>query len=103
MRYEVFGDPRSIEYEVADNGSATFNFVSAQGTMTETYSPRKRGGGDGRQNSEQPGSQRPTGKEPQGNRGRGDESRGGKGGGRSVDDPIVVALDANGDGQIYKD
>lgn len=103
VRYEVFGDPRSIEYEVADNGSATFNFVSAQGTMTETYSPRKRGGGDGRQNSEQPGSQRPTGKEPQGNRGRGDESRGGKGGGRSGDDPIVAALDANGDGQIDKD
>jgi len=35
VRYEVFGDRRSIEYEVADNGLATFNFVSAQGIMTK--------------------------------------------------------------------
>ena len=40
VRYEVFGDPRSIEYEVADNGSATFNFVSGAGNNIETYSPR---------------------------------------------------------------
>jgi Ca2+-binding EF-hand superfamily protein len=93
VRYEVFGDPRSVEYTVAENGSATFNFVSAQGTKTENYTPRQRGGGggDGRRNAE-----RPTGNEPQGNRGRGE------GGGRPGGDPIVAALDANGDGRIDK-
>jgi hypothetical protein len=85
VRYEVFGDPRSVQYTVADNGSATFNFVSAQGTRTENYTPRKRGDGDGRRNAQRPGSQRPTGRE---------------GGGRPGGDPIVAALDANGDGRI---
>lgn len=94
VRYEVFGDPRSVEYTVADNGSATFNFVSAEGTKTENYTPRQ-GGGDGRRNAE-----RPTGNEPQRNRGR---SEGGRpDGGRAGGDPIVTALDANGDGQIDK-
>jgi Ca2+-binding EF-hand superfamily protein len=92
VRYEVFGDPRSVRYTVADNGSATFNFVSAQGTRTENYTPRQRGGGDGRRNAE-----RPTGNEPPSNRGRG-----GEGGGRPGGDPIVSALDANGDGRIDK-
>lgn len=94
VRYEVFGDPRSVEYTVAKNGSATFNFVSAEGTKTENYTPRQ-GGGDGRRNAE-----RPTGNEPQRNRGR---SEGGRpDGGRAGGDPIVIALDANGDGQIDK-
>ncbi len=97
VRYEVFGDPRSVQYTVADNGSATFNFVSAQGTKTENYTPRQGGGGDGRRNAE-----RPTGNELPGNRGRG-----GEGGGRFENekaggDPIVSALDANGDGRIDK-
>ncbi len=96
VRYEVFGDPRSVRYTVADNGSATFHFVSAQGTKTENYTPRQGGGGDGRRNAQRPGLQRPTGNEPQGNRGRGE------GGGRPGGDPIVAALDANGDGQIEK-
>ncbi len=96
MRYEVFGDPRSVEYTVAENGPATFNFVSAQGTSTENYTPRQGTGGDGRRNAE-----RPTGSEPQRNRGRDEGDRrpnGERGGG----DPIVAALDANGDGQIDK-
>ena len=53
VRYEVFGDPRSVEYTVADNGSATFSFVSEQATKTENYTPRKRVGG-GRRNAERP-------------------------------------------------
>jgi Ca2+-binding EF-hand superfamily protein len=96
VRYEVFGDPRSVEYTVATNGSATFNFVSTQGTKTENYTPRQGGGGDGRRNAE-----RPTGNEPQGNRGRG-EGGGRPDGGRAGGDPIVAALDVNGDGKIDK-
>ncbi|MCP4788040.1 MAG: YHYH protein [Fuerstiella sp.] len=87
VRYEVFGDRRSVEYTVADNGSATFNFVSSQGTKTENYTPRQRGGD---RNAE-----RPYGNQPQDNRGRGRE-----GGGRPGDDPIMAALDVNGDGMI---
>lgn len=70
VRYEVFGDPRSVEYTIADNGSATFNFVSSQGTKTESYTPRQGSGGGARRNAD-----RPMGAEPQRSRGRGDDSR----------------------------
>ena len=53
VRYDVFGDKRSVEYTVAENGSAVFHFVSSQGTQTENYSPRQRGG-SGRRNAEPP-------------------------------------------------
>jgi len=96
VRYEVFGDPRSVEYTVNDNGSATFNFVSSQGTKTENYTPRQGAGGDGRRNAE-----RPMGNDPQRNRGR-SEGGGRPDGGRAGSDPIVAALDANGDGRIDK-
>jgi Ca2+-binding EF-hand superfamily protein len=89
VRYDVFGDRRSVEYTIAENGSATFNFVSSQGTRTENYTPRQRGGG-GRRDAK-----RPSGNEPQETRDRGRE-----GGGRPGGDPIVAALDVNGDGQI---
>ncbi len=107
VRYELFGDPRSVEYTVAENGTATFNFISSQGTRTENYMPRQGGGGDGRRNPQPPESQRPTGNEPQGIRGRGTDGRGGQGGGRPDDgrvggDPLTTALDANGDGLIDK-
>ena len=95
VRYEVFGDPRSVKYTVADNGSATFNFVSGQGTKTENYTPRQRVGG-GRRNAE-----RPTENQPQGNRGRGEGGRR-PDGGRAGGDPIVAALDANRDGKLDK-
>ncbi|GAA4446005.1 YHYH protein [Novipirellula rosea] len=101
VRYEVFGDPRSVEYTVATNGSATFNFVSTQGTKTENYTPRQGRGGDGRRNAQRPESQRPTGNEPQGNQGPG-EGGGRPDGGRTGGDPIVAALDVNGDGKIDK-
>jgi hypothetical protein len=97
VRYEVYGEQRSVQYDVADNGSATFRFVSARGTQTENYTPRQRGGGDGPRNAQRPESPRPTGNEPKGNRGRGNE-----GGGRPGGDPITAALDTNGDGQIDK-
>ena len=90
VRYELYGEKRSVEYTVAENGSATFSFVSPQGTKTESYRPRQSGGGDGRRNAE-----RPTGGESRGNRGRGSD-----GGSRAGGDPITAALDANGDGQI---
>nr|WP_044303437.1 YHYH protein [Rhodopirellula sallentina] len=70
VRYEVFGSPRSVEYTVAEDGSATFNFVSAQGTKTENYTPRQGRGGDGRRNAE-----RPPRDQPQGRRGRGEGGR----------------------------
>jgi RNA polymerase sigma factor (sigma-70 family) len=56
VRYDVYGDRRSVEYPVAGNGSATFKFVSRQGTTTEIYTPRQRGGGGGtvRRHSEPP-------------------------------------------------
>lgn len=94
VRYEVFGDPRSVQYTVADGGSATFKFVSAEGTTTENYTPRQ-GGDNGRKNTE-----RPTGNEPE--RNQGPSNRGRLDGGRAGGDPIVAALDANGDGQIDK-
>ena len=101
VRYEVFDAPRSVEYTVADNGSATFNFVSAQGTKTENYTPRQRGGGggDGRRNAEPPpgGNRPPRGEQVMNESGR-PRQRGGRPGG----DPIVSALDANGDGRIDK-
>ncbi|SMP55705.1 EF-hand domain pair [Neorhodopirellula lusitana] len=53
VHYDVRGDKRSVEYTVAEDGSATFHFVSPQGTTTETYTPRQRGGaGDGRRDAE---------------------------------------------------
>ena len=96
VRYDVFGDKRSVEYTVARNGSATFNFVSQEGTTRETYTPRQRGsgGGGGRRNAEPPPAQdRPP---------RGDQADGGRrqGGGG---DPIARALDTNRDGTISID
>lgn len=46
--YDIDGDQRSVNYTVSDDGSATFKFVSQQGTKTETYTPRERGGEGGR-------------------------------------------------------
>ncbi|MCA9119234.1 MAG: YHYH protein [Planctomycetaceae bacterium] len=109
VKYDVFGEKRSVEYTVADNGSATFNFVSPQGAKTENYTLRQ-GGGSGRGNAQRPGSQRPGSqrlqspppgdRKSQNERGQG-EADGGqplRGGG----DRIANALDANHDGQIDK-
>lgn len=103
VRFEVYGEKRSVEYAVAANGSATFNFVSPQGTKTENYTPRQRGGGggNGRRNADRPGGQRPGGQRPGEPRGdRQDPNRPPPRGG--VGDPIFAALDSNGDGQIGK-
>ena len=75
VRYEVNGDKRSVEYSVAENGSATFNFVSQRGTYTENYASRQSGGRGG-----------------PGGRDDGATSRG--------PDPIARALDTNRDGQV---
>ena len=74
--YLVPNDDRSVttsadhSTSIADNGSATFNFVSSQGTKTESYTPRQGSGGGDRRNAD-----RPMGAEPQRSRGRGDDSR----------------------------
>lgn len=115
--YAVNGDERSVAYTVADDGLVTFNFVSQKGTLTETYQPREpREGGDAdrRNGAPSPDEKRAprneaTDRESRG--GRGDNQRGQRrggdprqgdqrqGGGRN---PILRALDGNGDGIIDK-
>ncbi|MCA9138074.1 MAG: YHYH protein [Planctomycetales bacterium] len=97
VRYEVFGEKRSVEYTVAENGSVTFNFVSPQGTTRESYSSRGRGGdGSDRRRASQPPPRR---NQPQGNPSAID-TRGGQP--QDGGDPIVRAVDRNGDGEIDK-
>ena len=95
--YDVFGEKRSVRYEVNEDGSATFTFVSPQGTTTENYSPRRRGGdGDDRRRDSQPPPRR---NQPQGDPSAID-NRGGPP--RGTEDPIVRVLDTNSDGEIDK-
>lgn len=95
--YDVFGEKRSVRYEVNEDGSATFTFVSPQGTTTENYSPRRRGGdGSNRRRDAQPPLRR---NQPQGDLGVMD-NRGGPS--RGTADPIVRVLDTNSDGEIDK-
>ena len=97
VRYDVFGEKRSVEYTVAEDGSATFTFVSPQGTTTENYSPRQRGGegGNRRRNTDPPAGRNQL------QRGlRATDQRGGPPQGDG--DAIVRALDTNGDGKIDK-
>ncbi len=37
MRYDVFGEKRSVQYTVKENGSANFKFVSQKGTAKPTH------------------------------------------------------------------
>lgn len=81
VQYDVNGDKRSIDYTIAENGSATFNYVSQQGTTTETHTRQQRGGGGGGGN-EGRGNGRPReGQERGGQRGGGGERGQGQGGG----------------------
>lgn len=93
VEYDVFGDKRSIAYTVANNGSATFNFVSRQGTRSETYTPRQRRG-NGQRNER--GSDRTN--RPRDRGSRPNDRRGGRE--RSGGDPLVQVLDTNRDGQL---
>ena len=126
LLYDVDGEKRSINYTVADNGSATFQFVSPQGTKTETYTPREGGGAGGgaRNGAPSPDEKRPPqgdrpANQPNGPRG-GDGGQGGQregGGGRQGGggqqqgggqrqggggNPFLQALDANRDGILDK-
>jgi hypothetical protein len=83
--YDVYGERRSIGYDVAEVGSAVFRFADEGGTRTETYQPRVRRGAD----------QRPEDRPPQGG-----ERRPPAGGNRGGGDPLTRALDRNGDGTI---
>lgn len=92
--YDMNGDKRSVNYTVSDNGSATFNFVSQQGTTTETYTPQPDGRGeeDGNRN------RRPDPRDPRPPRNdqpgmdRGGQRQGAEG------HPIFRAIDTNHDG-----
>lgn len=68
VRYVVDRQNRSIQYSVAENGTATFRFISPQGTRTETYRPRPPAGGGGR-NPKRPGRNERQRPRPPGNRG----------------------------------
>lgn len=114
LLYDVDGDKSSVNYTVADDGSATFNFVSQQGTKTETYKPREGGGtGGGRNGAPSPDEKRLTrgdrpANQPDGQRGGGGRQgaqREGGGGQRQGGggNPILRALDANRDGVLDKD
>jgi arylsulfatase A-like enzyme len=104
VEYEVFGDKRSVSYDVADNGSAVFRFTDSNGTRTEEYQAREgggRGGPGGRQDGqagrpEDRGRTRPEG-QPRGERPQQGEARRPQDGGG---DPLMRALDTNGDGEI---
>lgn len=87
VKYEVFGQPRSVQYSIGDNGVVTFTFVSEQGTTTETYSARRRGEGGGRRDTEAAPTQKQRGNKKQ------EE-------GWVTNDPIHMALDVNSDGKI---
>ncbi|EMI22343.1 phospholipid-binding protein [Rhodopirellula maiorica SM1] len=103
--YDVNGVKRSIKYTVADDGSATFNFVSQQGTTTETYTPRQQDGGDGEGGRpKERGGQRRGGEQGQGGGQRQGGSQGQDGGQRQGGGGKLVlrALDANGDGVLDK-
>ena len=93
--YDVFGEKRSVEYTVAEDGSATFRFVTPQRTTTENYTARRRGGGgeERRQASEPPPRGEQPRRDPASRNERGRPPRGGS-------DPAVRALDTNADGII---
>ena len=95
--YDIFGEERAVRYTVNDNGSATFRFVSPQGTTTENYTPRRRGsdGGNRRRGAEPPSRQGQPQRDPRAMNERGGPPRGGG-------DLIVRALDTNADGGIDK-
>lgn len=98
IEYDVYGDKRSISYDVADDGSAEFRYTDRSGTKTETYRPRQRPGGRPNDRTAQQGT---SGRRPQDSRPgerpqRGDGRRQPGGGGR---DPIL-RFDRNRDGVI---
>ena len=125
VEYDVYGDKRSVSYDVADNGSAVFRFTDSDGTRTEEYQPRQgggRGGPGGRQDGQagrpedrgEPrkgrGQGRPQGGPDRGGRPRPDGQAGGPRGPQSGDGPRqpwilvhAVEVDLNEDGIISRD
>lgn len=69
VEYEVHGELRSIDYKVADNGTAVFQYTDPSGTESKTYVPRQRGKGvrPGNESGQRGNRRRP----PNGDRGRG--------------------------------
>ena len=63
LKYEVYGRPGYINYKIADNGTATFNYVDTSGRKTtQTYTRRqsRQGGGGGDRRARPEGNRRPS-------------------------------------------
>jgi arylsulfatase A-like enzyme/Ca2+-binding EF-hand superfamily protein len=125
VEYDVYGDKRSVSYDVSDNGSAVFRFTDSDGTRTEEYQPRQgggRGGPGGRQDGQagrpedrgEPrkgrGQGRPQGGPDRGGRPRPDGQAGGPRGpqpGDGLRQPWILVhadeVDQNEDGIISRD
>lgn len=87
--YDVYGEKRSISYDVSDDDSAEFRFTEQSGTKTETYRPRQRPGG-------QPDDRPVAGNRTQPGNDRRPPARGSR-------DPFLRAYDRNRDGTIDRD
>jgi phosphatidylethanolamine-binding protein (PEBP) family uncharacterized protein len=60
LTYDVKGKTGTVNYVLGENGGATFEFVDTQGRKTsETYTPRQRGPGGGRNPPPRAGDDRP--------------------------------------------
>ena len=101
ITYEVGGQEHQVNYLVADDRSATFNFVSPTGTRTETYRP-----GSPRDQSDRPNKPtKPKGKD----KGKGKKNKGPRGpqAGDGPRQPWIVVhadeVDINQDRVISRD
>lgn len=101
IEYDVYGNKRSISYDLADDGSAEFRFTNRSGMTTETFRPRQSPGarqGDGtvqRENLDRDSQNARPGERPLQSDGRGQSGGGGR-------DPIL-RFDRNRDGVIDRD
>ncbi len=79
VEYDVYGDKRSVAYDVADDGTAVYRFTASNGTRTESHRARARrdarrprlrgdgeqpGGGRSRPEGKRPRRRRPNGEGP---------------------------------------
>jgi len=120
LKYEVYGRPAYINYQFADNGTATFNYIDTAGRKTiETYTRRqgrKGGGGGGERRPRPQDNQRPQNREMSeddlvefflgvGGKGQGSPQQGGPQGGGERKPWIANhfdELDSNRDGKISR-
>ena len=88
VEYEVYGEKRSIDYKLADDGSAVFTYTDPSGSTIREYEPGKRGRGLGTIRPGQPSlagpperrrAAPPSDRSQSGRRPRGERSRGPRG------------------------